>query len=65
MVDAAGSTEYTYTASSQVQVERGPWASDNVTNSQHRMPYPFLPWILLLLSALLAAATMALLDWLA
>jgi RHS repeat-associated protein len=33
MVDAVGTTVYTYTAGSQLLTEDGPWASDTVTNS--------------------------------
>jgi RHS repeat-associated protein len=32
MVDAAGTTEFTYTASGQLLTEDGPWSSDTITN---------------------------------
>jgi YD repeat-containing protein len=33
IMDAAGTTEYTYTAAGQLLTEDGPWASDTVTYS--------------------------------
>ncbi len=33
MVDAAGTTTYSYTAGGQLWTEDGPWSNDTVTNS--------------------------------
>ena len=38
MVDAAGSTKYTYTAGNQLLTEDGPFASDTLTNTYCKRP---------------------------
>ena len=41
MVDAAGTTKYTYTAANQLLTEDGPFTSDTVTNTYvNRFAWP-------------------------